>query len=644
MFIVPSIFRAIDGYSNPVREMIGTTRAFGEQLHQLGAGSERAFRKATNVFSHTTEQIFQYAESMVAVGAIIGAIVYSSKSMMDYEKELANLKALTGVTGEEFLHFKDIIEETARTSKASTVEVAQTFTTVANAMPQLLESAEGLGQVTAASILLGKAARMELAPAAESVTTILNQFKLGAESAAGLVDMLAAGSKYGSAEINDLSASMKEFGAQAQIAGLKLDESVALAELVSKFRKGAEAGIELRNVLLYMDTLKVQDPKAIGDLHRLGVNMSVVANKALPLADRLTELKKVANDDAALFHIFGKENLTMAATILKNADQFEALRSEMHDVGTATQMAADNTDTLSYALKEAANKWVTIFTTGHAVNGMLNMVKGTIQFVTEHMEGLVAVGGAVLELLLLWKGYNMAMVGSAWLVTKGVAALNFVEGVGTVITGRYATACFASTAGMNGMAAASFFLEAGLMGSLGVIGLAAVALGMLYSRFTDNYNASEAMRMSLDETKNGFKQIRPPITEAQIALEKYNQAMDDYNERQDFLQHLNYEINHRGMFAAASFMVAHPWQTWQASKDMQAGKAVAPPLESDFPGLKMPGVDSMRHGSVQKQVIEHQHVIELKQNGERVGVITIGGGGEPVLGSTFSYRGREGSA
>jgi TP901 family phage tail tape measure protein len=533
-FIIPTIFTA----SSNMGPVITRIRQDMNMLDHTAARSNLSFKNLTS-------QIMAYSGAAGVVGAAAAGIVFSGRSLMDYERELANLKALTGVTGQEFEEFKQIITSVATETKMSSVEVAKAFTVVANAMPELLQSADGLGKVTSASILLGKAARMELAPAADAVTTILNQFGKGANDAAKLVDLMAAGSKYGSAEIEDLALSMKEFAAQARLANVSMTESVAITELVSKFRKGTQAGVELRNVLLYIDTLKGQDPKALKDLSRLGVNMSLVADKSKPLGVRLIELSKISNDAAAIFHVFGKENSAMAANVLQNAAKLQPLIEKINEAGVAQAMAAENTNTLYTAVQQMAGKWVTLLTSSENMGMGLAIVGDTIRFVTNNMETLLNIA---VPLLGAWMSYK-AIMGAVRVATIGY---NIVTGLAAGFTSNLSIALMENTVAAKAetiairlrTAATWLATEATLAFQIALGGLVVGGLVAFITTMGLAKDKTDMMTGSMDDMGAKFKSIRQPINEATIAMLKYNDAVDAYNRQKDEQALHDYNMKH----------------------------------------------------------------------------------------------------
>lgn len=497
--VISTIFTAQDRMTVPVLRM----RNAMEELGVVTARADRAFNKFAPNFGSDVKNRIGFLVSLAKAMAVIGTVTYAAKALVDFEKELSGLKALTGVTGAEFEKFKTIIIDTAKVTQTSAVDVAQSFTTIANAMPQLLGDAAGLGAVTSAAIMLGRAARMDLAPAAESLTLIMQQFNKTAAESTMVVDMLAAGSKYGSAEIDDLAASLREFGADARLINVTLAESVALTEAVSKFRKGSQAGTELRNVLTYMGTLKVQDPKALNDMRRLGVNMGIVTDKSRPLYDRLYELKKIVGDDAAIFHIFGKENKAMAQTVLENLDKFKVLLNNMSETGNAARMAKENTDNFKGALDRLKAGWTNLVVSSDKANWGLKKLAGFLGFITNHMETIINIATPFIAVYVAWKGVIWGTVLAQKAVTAAIWGYNVAVGVSLGLTGNFSTllltsrpAWYAYVTGAYAASAATSYFGTTLTSVLSVVSALALGLGLIW-----HYRKSIAQ--SANDSKTG---------------------------------------------------------------------------------------------------------------------------------------------
>lgn len=427
-FVIPSIFTAQDRFSGPVRQMANNAAAFGNSISGAINNAEKGFNKMLPSLNNAQKQFFSFASAATATAGVLSAIKFSFDSLKDYESNLAELRAITGKTGAEFEGYKKNIEAVAISQKKSAVEVAKAFTVIGNAQPELLKSSEGLGLVTDATLKLAKASRMDLEPTANALTTIMNQFGLGAKDAASSIDILAAGSVAGSSEINDTAEALQKFGTVAANMGVKLNESVALVELGSRFEKGAEAGQKFRNMLITMSAIKVQDPKALKDLARLGVNLDIVQNKALPLRDRLTELSKISKDSAAIFHVFGKENQAMATGILNSTDKFQEMMDGVNRTGEAQRMMGENTSTLSSKIEQMKASFVNFMVTGDQTNGVLNAMKTMLSFVAEHMGAIITIAAILVGSLLAIKiGFIVAKV--------AMIGYNVVTGIMVALTG-----------------------------------------------------------------------------------------------------------------------------------------------------------------------------------------------------------------
>jgi TP901 family phage tail tape measure protein len=501
-FVIPSIFTAVDGMTVPLKGITTSLNGFASNIVKTAA-----------------------------IGtAAIGAVFFSGKALSDYQTEIASLSAITGATGADLDKFKDKIQDVATATKTSSVEVAKAFTAIANNQPELLKDADALAAVTRSSILLAQASKMELQPAGEAVTQILNQYGKGAVDAAKLVDILAAGSVAGSSEIRDTADAIQAFGTVAANAGVQINESVAMIELVSKFEKGTEAGTKLRNVLLEMGKGTAQDPKALASLQRLGVNISLVANSAIPINERLKEMSKIAKDNVAIMQVFGKENAALATGLLNNAGDFGKYLEAVNTTGTAAQMAATNNDTLSVALDQMSGKWVTLLTGSGAANMGLTIVKDTVQFLTDHMDGLVTIVTIAGSAFLAWKGYTIG-------ARLALSAYNFVVGLSTVLTGRLTGAMLENEMAAKGATVALNLLNLGLLGSIGIIGGAVVALALMTNGFGLGYDSSINYVGALEKTKDGFLKLADPITKAQVAMQLYNNELEEYRGLKNFEGH-----------------------------------------------------------------------------------------------------------
>lgn len=524
-FVVPTIFTVIDRLTAPVRAMGNNVAEYANKTEAVISRSERAFRKLTPSLSDASKQLLSFASTATAVAGIVA----TGKAVVDYETKLKSLQSITGATDEKFAEFKTQIRSIALETKKSSLDVAEAFESIANNQPELLKDANALALVTKSSIILAKAAKMELQPAGEALTQILNQFGKGAADAAKTIDILAAGSVAGSSEIRDTAEAIQKFGTVAANAGVKIDESVALIELSSKFEKGAEAGQKLRNILITMSTAKVQDPKAVHDMQRLGVNMGIVADKALPLNVRLKEMAKVAKDDAALFHIFGKENQALATGVLNNADAFSDMLEKVRTTGEAQRMAAKNSETFAAKVEELKNKFITWVTTSEEAERALNLLTKAAGWIADNLSTIMKVTGTVVGLFIAWRIALYAARAALFLTNIVIGVNSALTGVSSVALRTNTVALAAQKIALGIATAAQWALNAAMLANpvvwvvAGVLALVA-ALGYVIANYKsiEDLHKSDMQKRKTEAIKSETEQIY----KAAAAYEKYGESKE----------------------------------------------------------------------------------------------------------------------
>jgi hypothetical protein len=267
-------------------------------------------------------------------------------------------------------------------------------------------------------------------------------------------------------------------------------------------------------------------------------------------------LANVTNEhqrNAIAMGIFGESAYGAGLILLENANKVKNFTTQVTGTSAATEKAAINMNTLFGSLTILKNDFITATTTGTTANVMLAALTGAVRLLDALMGPLVTGFALWASWLAITKGALLAqvLVGGAWANT--IKVINFLQGVATALNGQYAASCFATEAGMYGMATAAFFLEIGLWGTLGILGLVAAAVGLLVYNFNDGIDATTKYADGLNATKNGFKEIRQPINEATIALEKYNNAVDKYSQQQREMAQILYARD-TGNYSEAFFL------------------------------------------------------------------------------------------
>lgn len=350
-----------DKYKSKMKELQSESKTLNAHRDQI-KGVSASYGQAQSSIGGMMKKFAPVAGVVGAISLAIGGVTSSISDWYtnnkEMEKSLSSLKSLTGASAEDVKFYKKEAKEMGRTTTLSATQVVEAYKLIGSARPDLLKNKELLAQVTKETITLAEASEMELGGSAQAMTGIMNQFNLGAESSKRIINALAAGSKEGAADITSLSDTIDKSGAVMEGYNISVEGGIGLAEtLAEKNIKGAEAGTQLRNVLLTMQGIEALPQKALDALEKYGVDTKKVADETVPFQDRLKEMSKISGDATAMIQVFGKENIVAGKAILGNVDKVEKFTAAVTGTNVAYEQAAINTDNLDGDLKSLGSAW-----------------------------------------------------------------------------------------------------------------------------------------------------------------------------------------------------------------------------------------------------------------------------------------------
>jgi TP901 family phage tail tape measure protein len=396
-FIIPTIFTAADkSFSSTVGKMHSKLAAFGTGIENNIAKAEHAMHKFTPVLSDAGKELFRFAKVAAIAAAIVGTIEFSKEKIIEYEKATAHLRnRLTELTDVQFKAYRAEVFKVAEDTHKSSIEMTEAFDKVLSLNKKFGETAEGLGKVSKAAVILSEASGNELPQSAEQLVGVMNQFSLAADQADRVINALAAGQKEGAASIQEITEGLTKFAPAAKGANISLEQSIGLLDLLSKYEiKGADAGGVLRMTIVRLQKAGIGYVNGQFDIHAA-------------LEKTHEALSKVSNakiKDAWLTKVFGARNVATARILLDNTGVYDELTKSITGTGDAYEMAERNADTLGVKIERLKNKFTNIITGADGSSEALDKVKKSIVFLTDHMEGLLDVAGKILIVFGLWWG------------------------------------------------------------------------------------------------------------------------------------------------------------------------------------------------------------------------------------------------
>lgn len=319
-----------------------------EEFDKLNSSVNKGSKEMTSSMSGLNKSILGIGASMVSAFAIKAVIGDAVTRIVEFEKSISSLSAITGATGKDLEKLKGIVLQTAKDTKKSATDVAKAFELVASAKPELLKNAEALSEVTKAAITLSKASGLDLTTAVNATTTALAQFNLKADQSNYAIDAMAAGAKYGASAIPETSAALEKFGAVANSSNVTLTDSVALIEtLADKQLKGSEAGTQLKNVILKLKN------EGLGFVDGQ-FNMNAALEEAKAKFDAIQDPVKRSQEQTKLF---GLESSVAGEILLNNIPKFNAFQQSVSESGGAMEQAAIQMDNVKEKVGELDNQY-----------------------------------------------------------------------------------------------------------------------------------------------------------------------------------------------------------------------------------------------------------------------------------------------
>lgn len=245
--------RSTDTYRDSLGRMRGPNDKFvkdtekaAKSLDKLGGvfGSLKGMFKGGFAFAGGMGLFNAVTNGVQAVGDFVGD---SFNKAIEFEAQIASIKALTGASTEEMAKMQALALEQGAKTKYSALEAAQ-------GIEELLKSGLTPAQVQAgalnAALNLATAGSLELADAAEIMSTALNAFKKDGMSAAQAADILAGTANASATSVEELRYSLAAVSAVSAGVGMTFkDTNAALGIFANNGLKGSDAGTSLKTMI-----------------------------------------------------------------------------------------------------------------------------------------------------------------------------------------------------------------------------------------------------------------------------------------------------------------------------------------------------------------------------------------------------------
>ena len=203
--------------------------------------AERALDQAGRKFESVGKGLTKSFTAPVAAIATLSVAVFTG-----FEQQMAEVKAVSGATADEFQKLKANAEKLG----ATTIFTAKEVGGLQSAFARLGFTADEITKVTEATLYLAQASGSDLARSAEIGGATLRGFGLDAAETGRVTDVMALSFSRSALDMDKFANSMKYVAPVANLAGVSLEETTAmLAILANAGISGSQAGTSLRRIL-----------------------------------------------------------------------------------------------------------------------------------------------------------------------------------------------------------------------------------------------------------------------------------------------------------------------------------------------------------------------------------------------------------
>ncbi|MFC8429920.1 phage tail tape measure protein [Streptomyces sp. NPDC057253] len=370
-------------------------------------------RADINQYTRSMRQAADNTSRLAGVGAAAGTALVTgfavaAAAAARFDKELSNVRAVTGATGAEMQKLRQAALDAGKTTSFTATEAARAEAELARAG---ISTADIVGGALKGSLALAAAGQVDLTEAAVTSAQAMNTFGLKGKDVTHIADLLAAGANKSAADVHGLAMSLRMGGLLAHQTGLSIEDTVGvLSAFADHALIGSDAGTSLKVML---QRLVPQSKEAAAMMDKLGftaydsqgkfVGLSELAGRMKTSFSKLTPEAR----NAAMATIFGADAVRSATILYElGSDGINRYVGSVNDAGAAGRMAAVQTDNLVGDLERLRGAIETaLIEGGTAANGTLrtmtqwitnlvNAYNGLPPEVQRAVTGFMGIGGA----------------------------------------------------------------------------------------------------------------------------------------------------------------------------------------------------------------------------------------------------------
>jgi len=422
----------------------GSSRAYGMTIGQLMSKEKElqsvmrratvlAEKRATNQvrMQNAWLNVSMAGSASSALGSGINSQLKGMVSVgMEFEKQMASVRAVSGASAEEFAQMQALALELGNKTEWSASQAAQGMQYLAMAGFKTEESLKAMPGM----LSLATAGGIDLGKAADVASNILTGFGLAADQMGRAGDVLVNTFTSSNTTLEMLGDTMKYAAPVAKSLGVDIETAAAMAgKLGDAGIQGQMAGTTLRAIML---KLAAPTTKAANTLKQLGVSVSDAQGNIREFPAILADLEKATSGlsktarTEAIQAIVGTEGVSGALVLMEQAGSgaLQKFAQGLRKGGSAAEVAAKKQETLDGAVKGLQSAFeglqLAVYKTingalAEYVNKAADIVRGISDWTKRHetltswiVKAGVAVGGltsAIIPMMVVFNAMKLVV-------------------------------------------------------------------------------------------------------------------------------------------------------------------------------------------------------------------------------------------
>ncbi len=316
-----------------------------QHVNQLLGQTQETTKKTTSVFGDCWKSLMAFNQVSQGLDVLKNTFMELNAPGIALNKNMAELSAITGVTGKGLDAISDAARQSAKTFGTDAAQNVESYKIILSKLnPDIAKSSEAMKAMGDNVNILSKSMGGDTVASAGVLTTAMNQYSVSTENPieaskkmAEMMNVMAAGAQVGSAELPQIGQALENVGLIAQTTGVSFETTNAAIQILDKAgARGAEGGIALRNILTAM---VAPTEKASEGLKKYGISSTILADKNVSLSDKLKLLKPAMGDTGLMTELFQKANLGAGIAMIKNVDAMDKVQKGITGTTSAQDQA-----------------------------------------------------------------------------------------------------------------------------------------------------------------------------------------------------------------------------------------------------------------------------------------------------------------